>query len=99
MGKQLAQNVNLDGVLYQAGTTPPKDIAEQITNPKAWGSDESDDTSTADAGTNYASMKVADLKSEIEKRNEGRDDDALLSTEGNKGELVKVLEADDNASA
>jgi hypothetical protein len=43
----------------------------------------------------YAAMKVADLKAEIESRNEGRDEDDLLSVEGRKDDLVASLEADD----
>lgn len=45
----------------------------------------------------YAAMKVADLKAEIERRNDGRDEDDLLSVEGKKADLVAVLEADDEA--
>lgn len=44
----------------------------------------------------YDSFKVADLKAEIERRNEGREDADLLSLEGNKADLVATLEADDN---
>lgn len=40
MGKKLARNVNVDGVTYLAGEEPPADIAEQITNEKAWEADE-----------------------------------------------------------
>lgn len=47
----------------------------------------------------YNALKVADLKAEIERRNEGREGDAVLSTEGKKAELVAVLEADDAAHA
>jgi len=42
-GKKLAANVQVGDALYEAGSTPPKEIADQITNPKAWGkSDDSD---------------------------------------------------------
>lgn len=47
--------------------------------------------------SSYSAMKVAELRSEIESRNEGRDDDSLLSTEGKKAELVAVLEGDDTS--
>ena len=43
----------------------------------------------------YADQKNDDLRDEITRRNEGRDDDALLSLEGNKADLVATLEADD----
>lgn len=39
-GKQLTKNIWVDGTLYEAGSTPPKDVAEQITNPKAWNDEE-----------------------------------------------------------
>jgi hypothetical protein len=45
----------------------------------------------------YSSLKVADLKAEIETRNEGREEDAVLSTEGKKADLIAALEADDAA--
>jgi hypothetical protein len=44
--KALVANVWVDGVLYgPAGKKPDKDVAEQITNPKAWA-----DTADADSG-------------------------------------------------
>lgn len=36
MSRALAGNVWVDDVLYKAGTVPPKDVADRITNPKAW---------------------------------------------------------------
>lgn len=35
-GKKLARNVYVGGNVYAAGSTPPKEIADQITNEKAW---------------------------------------------------------------
>lgn len=43
----------------------------------------------------YLAMKVDDLKAEIVRRNEGRDDADKLSTEGKKAELIAALAADD----
>jgi hypothetical protein len=37
-----------------------------------------------------------ELRAEIARRNEGRDEADLLSTEGNKADLIATLEADDN---
>lgn len=34
--KKLAVNVTVEGDTYKAGTFPPEDVAEKITNPKAW---------------------------------------------------------------
>lgn len=55
------------------------------------------DPDAPDAGP-YDDLKAADLKAEIEKRNEGREDDAKISTAGNKAELVAALTADDDAN-
>lgn len=46
----------------------------------------------------YAGLKVADLKAEIESRNEGRDDDAKIPAEGSKAKLIAAIEADDAAN-
>ncbi|HKY59205.1 MAG TPA: SAP domain-containing protein [Aeromicrobium sp.] len=53
-----------------------------------------DESEVAEA-EGYAAMKVADLKAEIESRNEDRDEESLLSAEGKKADLVATLEADD----
>lgn len=53
--------------------------------------------SDAPAADGYSALKVAELRDEIGRRNEGRAEDALLSTEGNKAALVAILEADDEA--
>lgn len=45
----------------------------------------------------YNGQKVADLRAEIARRNEDRDEADLLPTEGNKADLVATLEADDKA--
>ena len=56
------------------------------------------DEETADGGdVAYGSMRVADLRALIEQRNEGRADEAQLSTEGSKADLIAALEADDRA--
>lgn len=47
----------------------------------------------------HAKLTVEALKAEIASRNEGREDDARLSDEGNKPALVAVLDADDAAAA
>lgn len=53
------------------------------------------DGSDVAASSGYDAMKAADLKAEIEKRNEGREADAKISTRGNKAELAAALTADD----
>lgn len=43
----------------------------------------------------YSGQKVAELRAEIDQRNEGRDEDDMLSVEGNKADLIATLVADD----
>ena len=48
--------------------------------------------------TDYSAMTVTDLRSVIRSRNEdGRGDDAKMSTDGVKADLIAALEADDRA--
>lgn len=47
----------------------------------------------------YAGLKVDELKAEIERRNESREDDAKISAEGKKADLIAALESDDAVSA
>jgi hypothetical protein len=47
------------------------------------------------AGEGYAAMKVADLRAEIERRNEGREEADRLPSDGRKADLIAALEADD----
>jgi len=57
------------------------------------------DGAEAETPSGYEAMKAADLKAEIEKRNEGRDGAAKLSTQGNKAALIAALTADDEPDA
>lgn len=57
------------------------------------------------AADGYASMKVADLKAELERRNADRDEDAQITVEGTGKngavlgkDIAAALEADDAAS-
>lgn len=105
-GRKLAVNTTViddegRGHTYAAGEVVPAEVAKRITNPKAWGSgageDEADPESSG-SGNSYAGLKVDELKAEIESRNVDREDDAKLSTEGKKADLIAVLEADDQAA-
>ena len=50
-----------------------------------------------DGGKTLADLTVAELKAEVERRNEGREDDALIVPEGTKkADLLAALEADDS---
>lgn len=55
-------------------------------------------TPATDSTSPYKSLNVADLKAEIESRNEGREEADMLSLEGKKADLVATLDADDAAS-
>lgn len=51
MARELSANVYVDGVLYgPAGESPPKDVAERITNPKAWAGTVDADDDSGEAG-------------------------------------------------
>lgn len=73
----------------------PEEKAERLRRMGFSSADESDATKPE----GYAAMKVADLKAEIESRNEGRDEEGLLSAEGKKADLVATLEADDSGQS
>jgi hypothetical protein len=52
----------------------------------------------ADSKSPYSSMKVDELREEIDARNRGREEADSLSLEGKKADLVATLDADDAAS-
>jgi hypothetical protein len=45
--RKLAQNVWVGGRFYEAGSTPPKEDADLITNPKAWGDEDKQESKRA----------------------------------------------------
>lgn len=51
----------------------------------------------SDEDVEYSERTVKELRAEIYRRNEGREDDAKISMEGHKDDLVAALEADDEA--
>lgn len=53
-----------------------------------------DDDNGGEGG--YESMTVADLRAEIESRNEGREEEDLIPSDGKKADLVAALSADDD---
>lgn len=62
MSKRLAVNVTVGRETYPAGSTVPKEIADQIDNPKAWGDEpEADESSSAKKAP---AKKAASSKSE-----------------------------------
>lgn len=98
MARKLATYVHIDGVAYGPNDDVPADVAKKITNPKAWADGKG---SKADGDAPPASiddMNAKELKAEIDRRNEGRDDDAKLSKSGKNADLLAALKADDAAA-
>ena len=62
---------------------------------------EPEDGPEEDPAKPYGQWSKAELAAEVEKRNEGRDEDDLIEVEapGNKAELVAALQGDDAAQA
>ncbi len=60
-------------VILRRGSTVPDELAEYVTNPKAYASDVESDAEQGESGdtsgdTGYQSWKVPDLKAELKKR-------------------------------
>lgn len=53
---------------------------------------------TDDEPGGYGSMKVDELKAEIDSRNEGREEADLIPSDGRKADLIAALEADDESA-
>lgn len=67
MPKQLAMNVTVGDQTYEAGSTPPPEIAEQITNPRAWaGPDEVPHTKLADEAAQRERKETASEAGAVE---------------------------------
>jgi len=84
-GRKLARNVYVDGVLHLAGSTPEKDVAEQISNPKAWGDTASEDAAAFPEGDPSDSWKVDELKAYAESKS------VDVSEGKNKSEILAIL--------
>lgn len=78
-------------VVLNAGEGVPEWAVSQVGSHLT--SDEVDDN-VEDGG--YESMTVADLRAEIESRNEGREEEDLIPSDGKKADLVAALAADDD---
>ncbi|MGH1563038.1 hypothetical protein [Mumia sp. DW29H23] len=96
---KLATYVQVGDRVFAAGDVPPREYAEQITNPKAWvdgvvpGFDSDDEPG-------YASLTKAKLQEEIDLRNADREEGDQIVVEGtNKDALVGALVADDARTA
>ena len=78
-------------VVLNAGEDVPEWAVSQVGSHLT--SDEGDDSGGEDG---YESMTVADLRAEIESRNEGREEEDLIPSDGKKADLVAALAADDD---
>lgn len=95
-------NVTIGDTTYPAGVPLPKDVAKLVTNPKVFGDSggQDEDKGTGGGDGVYADLKAPALKAEIERRNDGREDDAKITPAGKKNvDLIAALEADDAAQA
>lgn len=61
--RELAVSTAVGGVVYEAGTVPPPEVAEQITNPACWGDAPEPDDATDDEPSKPAAKKAAPRKS------------------------------------
>lgn len=88
-------------VVLKPGEDVPAWAEKAITNPKVWADGPKVDKSDGGQGAEvsiYADLKGPDLKAEIKRRNEDRDDDAKITPASNKNaDLIAALEADDAA--
>lgn len=78
-------------VVLNAGEDVPEWAVSQVGGHLT--SDEVDDNGGEGV---YESMTVADLRAEIESRNEGREEENLIPSDGKKADLVAALAADDD---
>jgi hypothetical protein len=78
MTKLLKTRVSVDGTWYEAGTTVPDSVAEQITNPKVWLNPEPE-TSDED-GDGQSDGQDGDQGSDRPRGNQSRDDWAAYAT-------------------
>lgn len=103
MSRKLTRTVVLNGVLYPVGTAATKELEGAITNPNVWDVDAAGTDGVEGDGSGaahgYDAQTGRELKAEIDRRNEGREEDARISKTGNKADLVAALEADDQAAA
>lgn len=93
MGRKLTKTTLVEGVVYDAGTDEADIDGADTVTADVWDQESSEDGN----GGDYSDFKAADLKAEIERRNEGRGEDDLIPTTGNKAELIAALVADDEA--
>lgn len=99
-GRKLARYTTVGGKTYAPGEVPSKEHAELIDNPKVWEADEVADIAPDPVSDgDYAAADADALKTEIDRRNDGREADKKVSKSGGKDKLIEALKADDADSA
>jgi hypothetical protein len=83
-------------VQERSGRTHRLDAAGEETGDGGGGDGDAED-SVADGDYEAKGVTKAHLEDEIDRRNQGREDADKISKSGSKGDLVKALQADDNA--
>ena len=66
MGKKLAAYTTVGGVTYAPGAELPKGVAEQITNPKAWGDTTPEPAPAGNASTEAWAEYAKDQGKDVE---------------------------------
>lgn len=85
MSRKLAKNVWVDGVLHEAGSSPSKDVADRITNPKAWGKGDDADAAAFPEGDPSEDWKASELKAYADSK------EIDVSSAKNKTEVLAIL--------
>lgn len=80
MQRRLAMTVFVEGERYDAGSTPPAEVAEKITSPYAW---EATDDDKADAGDKPAKAATPDADADA-KADADADADAKARSKGTR---------------
>lgn len=86
-GKKLARNTTVAGRTYLAGSVPPDDVADLITNPKAW---------EAEAGSSNADgpPPQSGKGSGVEAwRNYAADNEVVVGEDATREEIIAELDA------
>lgn len=96
--RKLATYVHVNGTVYGPDDDVPADVAKEITNPKAWADGAASEEPTGPKAV--ADMNGNELKDEIARRNEGRDEESQIKPASKKkDDLLAALVADDAANA
>lgn len=91
------EKVNGTLSVQEYGSGKVHEVAADGSHTGSGGDDEEVAQAIEDGDYEAKGVTKAHLEDEIDRRNEGRDDADKISKSGNKGDLVKALQADDGA--